>query len=40
MALAAYNVASSDGYEAETTLAEEVLGLPPVTVHTAYDLTY
>lgn len=38
--LASYNLSYSDEYASELTTAESVLGLPPVTLATAYDVTY
>ena len=38
LGFAAYNVTLSGEYEAEASTTEAVLGLPPVTLATAYDL--
>ncbi len=38
LGFATYNVTLSDEYEAEASTTEAVLGLPPVSLATAYDL--
>lgn len=38
LGFATYNVTYSNDYEAEASTTEAVLGLPPVTLATAYDL--
>lgn len=40
LALAAYNVTLATGYVAAPSTAEAVLGLPPVSLTTAYDVDY
>jgi hypothetical protein len=40
LGFATYNVAFSDAYVAETTATEAMLGLPPVTLTTAYTLDF
>ena len=40
LGFAAYNVALSGEYEAQASTTEAVLGLPPVTLATAYDLDF
>lgn len=40
LGFATYNVAFSDVYDVPTTTTEAVLGLPPVTLTTAYNLDF
>ncbi|MFQ5569221.1 MAG: hypothetical protein ACE5G0_06075 [Rhodothermales bacterium] len=37
LGFAAYNVTQSDGYESQPSTTEAVLGLPPMTLATAYE---
>lgn len=40
MVLATYNYISADQLDEEVSTAEAMLGLPPVTIASAYDVTY